>query len=168
MTAADRKAWMEGTPGGMLSRALGRDPFAVDHDAVDAEVEAVQRFYERTYDRRLTEAEVSQVRTGVELRSAPAQAVREMPRRTADIVALVNRTSPGAGWDCSQVEKPSEFARPPWVPGPRPLTTGISTTDPAVRERVEAAEEEKLRLAEEAYAAWRSGPLVMRTIAGPT
>ena len=145
MSLADEREWRLRSPSGQLAEALGvpvgaRCPSAM----VEARVAEVRDHYRTTYGRELSESEVQGLRQAAELQYRPAPA-RQMPERAPEIAVLVNRSVPGAGWNGSSVDKPSEYARPPWEPGPTPMTTGWSTTDPAVRERVQRALAERDR-----------------------
>ena len=168
VTAADRRWWFENTAPGQLHRAMGTDPFAVDHAAVDREVESVRQHYRQTYrdrndrPRELTEAEIAQVRFGAELRSAPVAPGRVI-HTTAQLVEAVNSASVSAGWSYQPVFRGQHS-------GVAVRLNGQYTedSDPAVIATTEAAEEEKRRREEEAYESWRNGPLVMRTVAKPS
>lgn len=162
MSASGQRWWWENSPAAKVHRAMGSDPFAVDHDAVDAEVERVQKHYARTYGRQLTEGESASVRLGAELRSAALQSVRQAPSTTQELVDAVNKANPGAGWYWMPERKPGEGMamrlNGEWTPG----------SDPAVIAAAQAREEQELAAAEAEYERWRNGPLVMRTIAKPS
>jgi hypothetical protein len=162
MTLQDKRWWLENTPAGALHRALGSDPFYVDHDAVDAHVEEVRKHHSRTYGRELSDGELAAVRVGAELRSSPAQAMREVPRSTAEIVDLVNRSVVDAGWSYTPEFRGQHSGMAMRQPD------GTWTGDPAIVAATAAAEEAKRLRAERDYEAWRTGPVVIRTIAPPS
>jgi hypothetical protein len=160
VSLADRKWWMENTAPGQLARAMGRDPFAVDHDRADAEVEATAKFYERTYGRKLSETDTASVRLAAEQRSAPLVELRREFRTTAELVDAVNSANVTAAWRYIPVFRSGEgyAMRQP---------DGSWTGDQAIVSATEQAEEAKRVANEEAYEAWRRNP-VTAGIAPPT
>lgn len=158
MSAAERRAWLEGTPAGAIARTIGASG-EVDHDAVDARVDEVRKRHARTYGRELTDSELAQVRADAERRSV-LPAARQLPARVPDIVDSVNSATVNAGWS--------------YTPEFRGSSSGIAVRqadgsyrgDPVVAAAAEQAEEAKRQQAEAEMDAWRNGPAVLRTI-GP-
>lgn len=158
MTAAEQRWWTENTWGGMVARAVGANPFAVDHDRADDEVEAVAKFYERTYGRKLSEADTASVRFAAEQRSVPAAS--RVIRTTAEFVEAVNSANVSAGLGYQPVFRRGE--------GVATFQNGRWAGDPAVVGAVQGAEAERARQAAEAGDEWVNGPLIMRTVGRPT
>jgi choline dehydrogenase-like flavoprotein len=141
VTASDQKWWLENTVGGQLARATGVNPFDIDFDAVDEQVEAAQKHHMRTYGRALSDSELNAVRVGAEARSAPL-GTGQVIRTTAELVQAVNAANPGAaGWSYQPSFRRGE--------GVAMLSAGEWHGDPVVIERVQRAEAEKARLNEQ-------------------
>jgi hypothetical protein len=160
VSAADQREWWERSPSALVHRAMGSDPFAVDHAAVERQLEETRAVYRERFGRELREDEVAHVRKGAELRSAPPAPGRVI-RSTAELVEAVNSANVSAGWSYTPL-----FRRGEGMAIRQP--DGTWTGDPAIAAATQAAEEDKLRLNEEKYQAWRNGPLVLRTIAAPS
>ena len=71
MSNADKAWYMEQTPRGQLARALGVNPFEIDHDQADAIVEQTRQYWQRNYGKTLSADELARARIAAELRSAP-------------------------------------------------------------------------------------------------
>lgn len=162
MSAAEQRAWFEGTPAGQLARAFGIDSFAIDRPAVEQRIEETRQVYRERFGRELTAREVEVTRQTAELRSAPVAAVRDIPQSVPELVQRVNAATVNAGWSYT-----------PQFRGPRSgvailQSDGSYRGDPVVARAAQEADEAKRRQLEAEYGAWRSGPLVLRTIAGPS
>lgn len=154
MSATEQRAWSRDTPTGRFQAKEGIT-VTVDHELVDARVQEIRTHYQRTYGRTLSEHELANARTVLELRSVtgtgaqPAQSSHELAARHGwGVIVEANRNS--------------GFA----MKGPDGAYTEDS--DPVVVEAVEAG----IAAREAAYFAerekWASGPAVLRTVAGPS